>query len=422
MFNLLNKFIFEHPVEDVSYDEGDDTPKTAAQKRKLKKQNEQLKADIEAGVATPEETVASTQPKPVKAKKSQSKQKPPKPEKRKFQPHKVNSSQEQDARGKCKGSEIFTATTNFVKMMMGLKESTEKETSKTVKKRGRPLLYHPDVISLCSYLKSLLGISYLGLEGFLDGAIKAQNLDPRDDTKAPDHSTICRRIKKLIPSFSPNPNIISMPKRFKTFNKSFKKTYAIDSTGIKLFGQGEWLVRQHGYSKRRQWYKVHVVIDVDTMQIEGFIATGCGVHDSKVFATALPEDLTDCLVLADGAYHNRELHQLVYQRGGTLVASAPVNAVSWNYQQTVAFPAYELRDLLLTRRYRLAEAEFKLQSGYSHRCLVETTMSRIKAHIAKAFSRSLHGFSIEMANILTLLNKINEAGLKVLAVKPAVYA
>ncbi|KAF1010945.1 MAG: hypothetical protein E5299_01529 [Burkholderia gladioli] len=30
----------------------------------------------------------------------------------------------------------------------------------------------------------------------------------------------------------------------------------VDSTGLKVYGEGEWKVRQHGYSQRRTWRKV----------------------------------------------------------------------------------------------------------------------------------------------------------------------
>lgn len=32
----------------------------------------------------------------------------------------------------------------------------------------------------------------------------------------------------------------------------------VDSTGLKLFGEGEWKVRKHGYARRRRWRKVHL--------------------------------------------------------------------------------------------------------------------------------------------------------------------
>ena len=38
----------------------------------------------------------------------------------------------------------------------------------------------------------------------------------------------------------------------------------VDSTGLKVFGEGEWKVRQHGWSKRRLWRKLHLAVDEAT--------------------------------------------------------------------------------------------------------------------------------------------------------------
>jgi hypothetical protein len=38
----------------------------------------------------------------------------------------------------------------------------------------------------------------------------------------------------------------------------------VDSTGVKLYGEGEWKVRQYGYSKRRTWRKVNLALDANT--------------------------------------------------------------------------------------------------------------------------------------------------------------
>ena len=35
----------------------------------------------------------------------------------------------------------------------------------------------------------------------------------------------------------------------------------VDSTGLQVYGQGEWKVRQHGWSKRRTWRKLHVEVN-----------------------------------------------------------------------------------------------------------------------------------------------------------------
>jgi len=35
----------------------------------------------------------------------------------------------------------------------------------------------------------------------------------------------------------------------------------VDSTGLKVFGEGEWKVRQHGIGKRRIGRKIHLAVD-----------------------------------------------------------------------------------------------------------------------------------------------------------------
>jgi len=39
----------------------------------------------------------------------------------------------------------------------------------------------------------------------------------------------------------------------------------IDSTGIKVEGEGEWHARRHGGSERRLWRKIHLGIDEETL-------------------------------------------------------------------------------------------------------------------------------------------------------------
>ncbi len=41
----------------------------------------------------------------------------------------------------------------------------------------------------------------------------------------------------------------------------------IDSTGLKVFGEGEWKVRQHGADRRRVWRKLHLAADSATHEI-----------------------------------------------------------------------------------------------------------------------------------------------------------
>ncbi|KAF1016464.1 MAG: hypothetical protein E5299_00572 [Burkholderia gladioli] len=47
----------------------------------------------------------------------------------------------------------------------------------------------------------------------------------------------------------------------------------VDSTGLKLYGEGEWKVRQQGYSKRHTWGKVHLALNANTGQAHAELMT-----------------------------------------------------------------------------------------------------------------------------------------------------
>ncbi len=89
----------------------------------------------------------------------------------------------------------------------------------------------------------------------------------------------------------------------------------IDSTGLKVFGEGEWKVRQHGYSKRRTWRKLHVGVDEATQEIVATLTTTNAVGDGEVLPELLdqiPEPIAQ--VSADGAYDTRACHEAIAQR------------------------------------------------------------------------------------------------------------
>ena len=70
----------------------------------------------------------------------------------------------------------------------------------------------------------------------------------------PDHTTLSRRLAKLA---------VRMPVK----PKAKARHVVCDSTGVKVYGEGEWKVRQHGYSKRRTWRKLHLCVDEESREI-----------------------------------------------------------------------------------------------------------------------------------------------------------
>ena len=49
----------------------------------------------------------------------------------------------------------------------------------------------------------------------------------------------------------------------------------IDSTSLKVFGEGEWKVREHGVEKQRVWRTLHLAVDPATYDIMAAQAGAC---------------------------------------------------------------------------------------------------------------------------------------------------
>jgi hypothetical protein len=92
----------------------------------------------------------------------------------------------------------------------------------------------------------------------------------------------------------------------------------IDSTGIKMLGEGEWKTKKHGTDYLRQWCKVHLGIDAATLKIRAIEvtdnATG-GVPILPCLLDQIPADETVASVSGDGAYDTKGCHEAIAQRG-----------------------------------------------------------------------------------------------------------
>lgn len=56
---------------------------------------------------------------------------------------------------------------------------------------------------------------------------------------------------------------------------------AIDLTGMKVTNRRDWM--REKWKKRRGWVKVHIIVDVNTKELLGFVVTDERVGDSKEF-------------------------------------------------------------------------------------------------------------------------------------------
>src|SRR6188472_4242563 len=88
----------------------------------------------------------------------------------------------------------------------------------------------------------------------------------------------------------------------------------IDSTGLKLFGQGESNEEKHGQT-RRSWRKLHLALDAESGELVASLLTGNDVDDAGQTPVLLEQvDAEIASVTADGAYDGEPAYQTVASR------------------------------------------------------------------------------------------------------------
>jgi hypothetical protein len=98
----------------------------------------------------------------------------------------------------------------------------------------------------------------------------------------------------------------------------------IDSTGLKVFGAGEWLQEKHGAKARRTWKKLHLAVDADTGMIMASTLTGNDVGDPLQVAPLLDQiEAKIASVTADGAYDGMPTYDVVAGHGEDVRVTIP---------------------------------------------------------------------------------------------------
>src|SRR5205823_1250623 len=113
----------------------------------------------------------------------------------------------------------------------------------------------------------------------------------------------------------------------------------IDSSGFKVYGEGEGKVRQHGWSKRRKWGKLHLGVDEATGEIVAAVASEAGVADDEVVPDLLAQGQGEIRqVSADGAYDKRPCYDALAERGARAVIPPRRDAKIWQHGSCAGAP------------------------------------------------------------------------------------
>jgi hypothetical protein len=184
----------------------------------------------------------------------------------------------------------------------------------------------------------------------------------------PDHTTVSRRAARL-ESITRGP----LPRG--------PLHVLIDSTGLKIYGAGQWPSEKHGRS-RRTWRKLHLGVDASNGQIVAVTLTDQDISDESQ-AGPLLEQIEPPIeqVTADGAYDGEPTYQTIAAHDTAIAVVIPPreNAVPSAGFETDPSPC-DTHLLMIASLGRLGWQEV---TGYGKRALVETAMGRYKGLIGE---------------------------------------
>ena len=263
--------------------------------------------------------------------------------------------------------------------------------------RGGQRGYSDLAIETCLMLRTAYHLGLRQTQGLMGSIGTLMGLDIR----VADYSTLSRRA-----------NGVSIAQVMRQAG-SVPIHLVVDSTGLKIFGEGEWLAQKHNTKGiRRRWRKLHLGLDLAS----GAIVCAALTHDNVGDSTALPGllDQLDAPVtgfLADGAYDGSSTRNLLRQRYEEtldVVIPPPKDAVIRPQSARDA----TVRDRHLGQIRSNGCMAWQTATGYNQRSRIETQMGRWKSVIgpklkSRSFSRQITEVQLgrKVLNTMTALGR-----------------
>lgn len=231
-------------------------------------------------------------------------------------------------------------------------------------KRGKPRTFSNTAIETALTLAQVFHMPLRTTEGFLESIFQKLGVL----AQVPDYSTLSIRSHNL-------------PIRIRVRPITHEPLHiVVDSTGIKVYGEGEWKVRMHGWSQHRTWRKLHIGTDEATGDILLGEVTANDTADSEIFGSLLSQlshEQPIDQVSGDGGYDRRVCYVALKEHQVPHVTIPPQhNAKIWQHGNTQAERL--ARDENLRRIRKVGRKQWKIEQNYHRRSLAETGMFRLK--------------------------------------------
>ena len=266
--------------------------------------------------------------------------------------------------------------------------------------RGAQFVYSDQAMEWMLTMRVLFGLPLRQTQGFIQSLLDLMGLV----LAVPDYSTLSRRQGALR---------VELPKK-QTNSPASPMHLVVDSTGLKVYGEGEWNVRQHGWTKRRTWRKLHVGVNEATGEVVAQTLTSHRIDDASQVVDLLSQvDQAVGAVGGDGAYDR----QKVFDALATPPSGPPIepiialrkDAIIQQHGNCKGPPL--ARDEILRAIRRKGRKGWKQESGYHRRSLAETLIYRYKHLIGGTLkARSEANQQVESRLGCAILNRMIHLG------------
>lgn len=249
--------------------------------------------------------------------------------------------------------------------------------------------YSDQAIEIMLVLKARFRLPPRSVVGFARSVLTAVDI--------PDYTTLSRRAKK--------PDI--------RLRKRIKERVAVnlDSSGLKVHGEGEWKVKIHGKDRRRTWTKIHMAAD-DDGEIRSVITTHSSTHDCEPIDDILRQEEADVHTFrADGAYDGAPVYMSLAGRKVSTVCIPPRKHARIRIHGNAHAPPYA-RDEIIRAIRKTSRKRWKIESGYHMRSVSENAFFRFKTILGDRLSfRSAGSQKTEILIKCNILNRFHSLGM-----------
>lgn len=261
-------------------------------------------------------------------------------------------------------------------------------------KVGRPFTYSDMAVECLLTLRELFRLPYRQTEGLGRSLVKLMQVE----VAIPDYSSLAKRAAKLR-------ILLSVAARRGPLD------VVVDSTGLKVFGEGEWKMRKHGKSKRRTWRKLHLTVNPATQEIEAELLTENSEHDADQVDKLLDQvNGPIAAFYGDGAFDQWKVYDSLCER--TIQPIIPPRRNAKIKQHGNAHQTPLVRDEAIRSIRRIGRKRWKEEIGYHLRSLAETAMYRMKCCFGdKLKNRKLPNQRAEVRLRSKILNRFTQLGL-----------